>query len=354
MYNGIVYEFKGYKMNHSLLNEILYSLPVATLGFEILVFIGSIYFRKHNITFLVLLFLSSRIISIFLENSVAHAYISLFSPVVFAALVTLKKDYLNTKRLIPACIIVLLYVVLAFVLTKFEFLYKIHELKFFDKDLFYSDFSFLLFLILMIYVVILRKINNFECFLQGAYITAYIHFIFYGCFKNYNLSYFELGSFIFLVAIIYQGYKLAFYDALTNVYNRRAYDALEVNSGDIIAMIDIDFFKSINDKYGHDVGDNILNSIARILKKYSKTYRYGGEEFVLIFRNISYKDCVEKLNKLKLEIENNTFIVKNYKIKLTISIGVCEVLNSKFGAFETADNRLYKAKEEGRNKIIFN
>ncbi|WP_267524703.1 GGDEF domain-containing protein [Campylobacter sp. MG1] len=341
-------------MNYSLLNEILYSLPVATLGFEILVFIGSIYFRKHNITFLVLLFLSSRIICIFLANNLAHAYISIFSPIVFAILVSLKKDYLNTKSLLPACLIVILYILLALFIQNFDFINKLHELKFINQTFAYSDFSFALFFFLMIYVVILRKINNFECFLQGAYITAYTHFLFYEYFNSFNLSYFELGSFVFLVAIIYQGYKLAFYDSLTNVYNRRAYDALQLYSGDIIAIIDIDFFKNINDTYGHEVGDIALMNLSKILKKYSKTYRYGGEEFILIFRGKSYDECIKKLENLKNEIENNKFFIKDNVINFTISIGVCMVSNSKFGAFENADNRLYQAKKDGRNKIIFN
>ena len=340
-------------MNNSLLLEILYSLPAATLGFELLVFVGSIYFKKHNITFLVLLFLSSRIICLFLDNDLAHSYISIFSPVVFAALVTLKKDYLTTKRLFPACVIVLCYIFLAVFLKNFDFVQSLHNLKIINQSFAYSDFSFLLFLVLMVYVVILRKINNFECFLQGAYVASYIHFLFYGKFYKYHLSYFELGSFIFLAAIGYQGYKLAFYDALTNVYNRRAYDTLQVNPNDVIAIVDIDFFKKINDTYGHDVGDVILASLASILKKYSKTYRYGGEEFILIFKGIDYIKCVQILENVRKEVENHLFIAKKNEIKLTISIGSCSVLNSKFGAFETADNRLYQAKQSGRNKVVF-
>ena len=339
-------------MNKSLLSEIIYSLSATTLGFELLVFFAAIYFRKHNITFLVLLFLSSRVICLFLDTAMAHSYISLFSPVVFAALVTLKKDYLSTKRLVPACAIVITYIIGAFISKNYEFLNYIHSLKIINQTFAYSDFSFILFLVLMVYVVILRKINNFECFLQGAYVASWVQFLFYCKFCSFNLSYFELGSFIFLAAIGYQGYKLAFYDALTNVYNRRAYDTLQINPNEVIAVVDIDFFKKINDTYGHEVGDIILRSLAKILKKYAKTYRYGGEEFVLVFKGMDYLKCMQTLESLRMEVENTVFKAKTHEIKFTISIGASIVSNSKFGAFETADNRLYKAKQSGRNKVV--
>lgn len=340
-------------MKQSLLLELIYPLPAATLGFELLVFLGSIYFKKLNITFITLLFLASRILFIFMDFQQAHAYISLFSPIVFAILLTLKKDYLSTKRLIPAYLVVLFYILIGIFIKDYQFISYLHNLNFINLTYAYSDFSFCLFLVLMIYVVILRKIKNFECFLQGAYIAAYFQFIFYNSLQFYNLSYFELGSFIFLAAIGYQGYKLAFYDSLTNVYNRRAYDTTEVKNKDVIAVVDIDFFKKINDTYGHDVGDIILKSLASILKQYSKTYRYGGEEFVLIFKEYDFYKCVSLLENLRNEVQNHTFKAKNHEIKLTISIGVSLVTNSKFGAFETADNRLYKAKQTGRNKTIF-
>lgn len=340
-------------MIYNSLYEILYALPAATLGFELLVFVGAIYFKKHNITFLVLLFLSSRIICMLLDKAAAHSYIAIFSPIVFAALVTLKKDYLTTKRLLPACAIVVFYIAGGIFSQNSDFLLKLHSIKIINQSFAYSDFSFILFLILMVYVVILRKINNFECFLQGAYAASWIHFLFYDFFEKFGFSYFELGSFIFLAAIGYQGYKLAFYDNLTNVYNRRAYDNLPLTSKNIIAIVDIDFFKKINDTYGHDTGDVILFSLAKILKKYGKTYRYGGEEFVLVFECNHYDKCIKHLDNLRQEVQDTTFTVKQKEIKLTISIGVCMVGSSKFGAFELADKRLYMAKQSGRNKVVF-
>lgn len=89
------------------------------------------------------------------------------------------------------------------------------------------------------------------------------------------------------------------------------------------------------------------------MKQYSKTYRYGGEEFVLIFKEYDFYKCVSLLENLRNEVQNYTFQAKNHEIKLTISIGVSLVTNSKFGAFETADNRLYQAKQTGRNKVVF-
>ena len=156
-------------------------------------------------------------------------------------------------------------------------------------------------------------------------------------------------------------------DYLTALLNRRAYD-YEVekmerkyqvfNSNFAIVFYDIDYFKSINDKYGHACGDAILRSFAKILKDLTRkediVARYGGEEFVAL---IHYQDEIEVsryIKRVKNTINETNFIYENNKIKITFSAGIS--FRNKYESFleakKEADELLYKAKNLGRN-IIF-
>ncbi len=159
-------------------------------------------------------------------------------------------------------------------------------------------------------------------------------------------------------------------DSLTNIGNRRDFDETmekEWNRGLrdktplSMMMIDIDYFKLFNDKYGHAAGDACLKNIAyamnKTLKRASdKVTRYGGEEFVIILPNtkdvFSYaEDCRQNIENLRIPHEGS--ITSKY---VTISIGVATAipdLNSELVEFiSTADRALYEAKESGRNKVV--
>ncbi|PSV21443.1 hypothetical protein C0W44_09635 [Photobacterium leiognathi subsp. mandapamensis] len=121
-----------------------------------------------------------------------------------------------------------------------------------------------------------------------------------------------------------------------------------------ILIFDIDHFKNINDTYGHDVGDQVISQTASIIKSNIRSteqlYRWGGEEFVLIL-NIDNKDIAErKANQLREAISNQN----ESDIKFTISIGGMMAHNSTLDdAIKIADQALYQAKENGRNKVVF-
>ncbi len=120
-------------------------------------------------------------------------------------------------------------------------------------------------------------------------------------------------------------------------------------------MFDIDFFKQVNDQYGHVFGDEVIISVAEILMYYSRDSdyigRYGGEEFMIILPYTSLEDAREQSERLRVYIENHVF---ENGLKITISGGVAEW---KGKTPETlvieADNLLYKAKKEGRNQIAY-
>lgn len=159
---------------------------------------------------------------------------------------------------------------------------------------------------------------------------------------------------------------LSLTDALTGLYNRRHFNAeLEREfmrskryGGNLcIAIIDIDFFKKINDTYGHLCGDYVLKEVAYlILENFRKTdmvFRYGGEEFVVLMTETSLENSLIPLERLRKTIENNNFIFKGKKITVTVSIGVETNKTETTDEFlNNADKALYQAKQNGRNQTV--
>lgn len=163
--------------------------------------------------------------------------------------------------------------------------------------------------------------------------------------------------------------KKAEHDELTDLYNRHALNQLSKDLIDLahqeekeycVAILDIDHFKQINDKYGHNSGDLVLKKIAENIRTSSIKGiipgRWGGEEFVMIApHNIKYSEFTNILEKLRIKISKMDFeIENNKKINLTISIGSTKINDYKNieEAIGMADVNLYKAKETGRNKLV--
>ena len=163
--------------------------------------------------------------------------------------------------------------------------------------------------------------------------------------------------------------RKADYDQLTELYNRHAIVQLsdqlikmtkEIKKSYYVAILDIDFFKKVNDTYGHNAGDIVLKKVASIIKAFSIRGiipgRWGGEEFVMLSpHNMKYKDFLKTLEILRIKISEVKFDIGNdTKINITISIGAAEI--KKYSSLEEsikkADAKLYKAKQTGRNKLV--
>ncbi|WP_298169105.1 GGDEF domain-containing protein [Acidithiobacillus sp.] len=159
--------------------------------------------------------------------------------------------------------------------------------------------------------------------------------------------------------------KLGEMDLLTNLPNRRRMEQdlareqalIDRGATGFIAMIDVDHFKSLNDTYGHAVGDIVLREIARrlrfALRHYDGLYRYGGEEFLAIFPGLR-KDCaLLTVQRLCQKIAMDPFqATDGHPISITISIGIAPLAShmSPEGIVHIADAALYQAKQEGRNQ----
>ncbi|MDD5136270.1 MAG: GGDEF domain-containing protein, partial [Candidatus Omnitrophica bacterium] len=122
-------------------------------------------------------------------------------------------------------------------------------------------------------------------------------------------------------------------------------------------MVDLDRFKQINDTYGHQAGDTILREFAKIIQSKCRqtdvVARYGGEEFVVMLSGAGQKDALDIAEKIREGVQNKKFRFKNDNLGTTISMGVVEFSkeHDKEELVEKADKALYKAKEEGKNRV---
>ena len=157
--------------------------------------------------------------------------------------------------------------------------------------------------------------------------------------------------------------KMVELDPLTSLYNRRSCNnriqaLVKEDKPFTIVMCDIDWFKKVNDQYGHDCGDYILVQISEVLKESVKSHgfvsRWGGEEFLLIYE-LDMEEVVEKVKTLLEQIRNHSFEYRNQKIEITMTFGIQKMKKGADyeDALKIADDKLYEGKRNGRNQIVF-
>jgi len=187
--------------------------------------------------------------------------------------------------------------------------------------------------------------------------------------------YFATAGLILVVSVIESSYVLAYRDELTGLRTRRALTEalLKLGGRYAVAMIDVDHFKKFNDQYGHDAGDQLLRMVAAKLTKVlgdERAFRYGGEEFCVLFPGQSIQDAIPHLEILRRAVEASSFTLRDpdrpaKKPKkpssngaptqtVTVSIGVAEGKDRSTDPQEVikaADEALYRAKNAGRNMV---
>jgi diguanylate cyclase (GGDEF)-like protein len=163
--------------------------------------------------------------------------------------------------------------------------------------------------------------------------------------------------------------KLATKDALTGIYNRRFIDerlpididiCLENKEPISIIMADMDYFKRINDTFGHTTGDRVLRLFTKCIKKCMRNKkdwiaRYGGEEFIICIPGASRKIALKIAKRMLDAINKKQFVHNEENINITASFGIATLYNERISAEEflaRADEKLYIAKETGRNKVV--
>jgi len=180
------------------------------------------------------------------------------------------------------------------------------------------------------------------------------------------------GSFSALFSLSLDSYVLSYLDELTGIAGRRSLEfKLKTQSKHyFVCMVDVDHFKKFNDTYGHQVGDDVLKVIAKLISKTAraKAYRYGGEEFCLVFNNLPQDEVKAAIDKTRKAIEGYALYPKSLErnksnrgkkskakpLHVTASFGVAQHHSGQRydEVIERADKALYKAKQAGRNCVI--
>lgn len=192
--------------------------------------------------------------------------------------------------------------------------------------------------------------------------------------------YIAAAALMLTIAIVQDGLRMAFRDELTGLFSRRALNEQLAGLGHryAIAMLDVDHFKRINDLHGHDVGDQVLRMIASRLARMRggcSAYRYGGEEFALVFRGRSAAQALPHLEAVRKEIAAYALAIRGANrprsdrtarrhrgtgwreraVSVTVSIGVAEPNEehrTPDAVVQAADRALYRAKRGGRNAVV--
>ena len=162
-------------------------------------------------------------------------------------------------------------------------------------------------------------------------------------------------------------YELIRTDMLTTVYNRRAFkDSIDQlislskrhHQSLSLVMVDIDYFREINTKYGHLGGDEVLRSLAKLLQNKARAEdvvaRYGGEEFVILLPSTHLQKAAQFAERLRALVEQTVFYFQDQSIHLTVSCGVASTEGEfdSMALIKQADEKLYLAKKNGRNQVM--
>lgn len=220
--------------------------------------------------------------------------------------------------------------------------------------------------------------QTLESSLIGCSLMVYVTF---GWIQLTHISAFMFTGIGVLLSINLTGslLNIGYRDELTQIGNRRALrqSAKTLRGNYSVAMVDADYFKKINDQYGHDLGDQALRVIAGLLRKTAngaKAFRYGGEEFCLLFKGKSEQEVIDTLENIRQAIANYDMVIRDKKhrpkaptqgqkrrgasrrngeLRLTVSIGVAYSDNSVHfdQVLKKADKALYRAKANGRNRV---
>jgi hypothetical protein len=190
---------------------------------------------------------------------------------------------------------------------------------------------------------------------------------------------FSLAGILLITGVVTTSHELAYVDQLTGIPGRRALETELTHLGKkySIAMLDVDHFKKFNDTHGHDTGDDVLKLVASKMMQVrgkAKVYRYGGEEFTVLFKGKNAEEAADYLEELRESIADYKMILRNQSsrpkndkegtrnrgnaptttsVSVTISIGVSDSTEIKTPqkVIKAADEALYRAKKGGRNKV---
>jgi len=250
------------------------------------------------------------------------------------------------------------------------------------------DFSvlppFLIFIYLLLFLHQLVRLWLFQQHFDGALliviVSLLINFIAFDQ-TLISMTVFSAIQLILIWTVLKQSHNMAYRDELTGLPGRRALNEAQKSPGRkyVLAMMDIDHFKKFNDQYGHDIGDDVLKVVANKISQVTgggRAFRYGGEEFTVLFKGKELESCIAHLEAVRKNIAQYSILIRETKnrpktkkegislrgkkrkpkgINVTISIGAAkrtQKISTPRQVMKAADKALYKAKNIGRNCLV--
>ena len=375
-----IYGYQQYPhLPHVILNGIIF-LPVLL---ALLVIALSIHFNRSSVFFYVaLVMIANCVLGLGLaETALSYALLSGLLPLLLLVLTVLPDRGIISIRAIPAHLILLTSIGFAAMMTTLSPEWLSHLLlsdwlpsRYFDwtqqsqSVLFISLSACLAMLVLYFLQPTPHMAAGF-----GVLIVLLVQLHFGEADPSLNV-FSTTALLMCLYAVLQESWRMAYLDELTELPARRALREKfqKIGGAYTVAMVDVDHFKKFNDTYGHDTGDAVLRMIATKLNKVTgggASYRYGGEEFSVVFTGKNSEDARPHLETLRQTIADTPFIVnrasrrkgdkkvrreKKRSVKVTVSIGVADSkakAASPWDVLKFADKALYHAKAKGRNCV---
>jgi diguanylate cyclase (GGDEF)-like protein len=343
----------------------------------------SIHFNRSSIFFYVVLVVIANAVLRFdwATTDLGYGLLSVFLPLLLLILTVLPDRGIISIRAIPAHALLLLAVGLSILLVNTEPVWAMQIVLSDWLPAQYFDWTRLTQTALIISVMTLNYLLVL-CFLHPSpHMSAGFGVLFmlivqmhFGD-QSRSLNVFSNAALLMcLYAIMQESWSMAYLDELTGLPGRRALREKFQKMGGLytVAMLDVDHFKKFNDLFGHDTGDAVLRMIAAKMNKVSgggHSYRYGGEEFSIVFTGKNSQDCMPHLEALRKAIADSPFVInrmsrrkkdettisrKSRRVTVTISIGVADShaeVTSPWDVLKLSDKALYRAKEAGRNRV---
>ncbi len=308
------------------------------------------------------------------NNFIPGIYLLMIAGIFTSTLLPTFLKYRWTKRITISALIIEAILLFIFWKTPFEMI----SLEAFRRNDFHIWLNIipgiLVFATLIVSIFVLKS----QFFLGGVLGGVAIFFGGGWYFGNFRAEILLFDSYMFAVASFFLVIGVfvhwmarvehrASYDPMLRVYNRGYCERIlneqtkvETSPPFGIAIVDIDKFKKINDKYGHRAGDEVLIQLARIVSNEvvpdGIVCRYGGEEFVVFFPNQSTTKVKMMMELIRRKVKKTSIKVGKKRIKITVSVGI----SHRYGktqpldsVFKMADKALYRAKKEGRNQVKF-
>jgi len=372
----------GYQQNFSTAYPVINSLMYLPAILAVFIASLALHFNRSSIFFIIVLLMSVNLLLNFdfVATNMHYALLAGFSPLLLLVFTITPERSLFSFRAVPLYVLVLSVVGFS-IWTVFEkpdwvSLYLLKDwfpARYFDWTHFPQTIIFIaIFVMFSLLLISLIKPSPLKATSIGILVLLII--VLQLKTNTYSLNIFISSALLMcLYAIVQESWRMAYLDELTELPGRRALkEKFQSISGlYTVAMLDVDHFKKFNDTYGHDTGDTVLRMIASKMNKVGGggfCYRYGGEEFTVVFPGKGVNDAEIHLENLRKSIADMPFVVnrqsrrkdsnkstkKQKIVQVTVSIGYVDSSTKNknaWGLLKLADLALYRAKKKGRNRL---